>query len=120
MAVLDPDIEVGHRVWQATGPRGAGRLLDPVTRYVYSVAPMNAARGPRTDPIDIDAIARTISDVLLDTAEPEVYSKLDTVLIRGISYEIQGQPEAMDFGSQMPFSEYDDMFGALVHARRVE
>lgn len=118
-APFEPTIPILHKIWVASGPRGAGEFADPITRYVYSIAPMHW-RAPHDDPVDVEAVARTMADILLDTPEPDVYKKLDSVLIHGISFEIQGQPAAMDWNKDMPMPDYDNMFGAMVHARRVQ
>lgn len=117
---FDPTIPVLHKIWVPSGPRGAGDFAEPIPRWAYSVAPMQTWRAPRTDPIDVEALARTIADILIDVPDPEVYKKLDSVLIHGISYEIQGQPESMDWDKDMPIPDYSHMFGAIIHARRVQ
>lgn len=124
MSVLDAEIPIYHQVFipplGGVGRNNPGSLSDPILRFVYSVAPMASWGSVRADPIDVDAVARTVQDILIDVPDPSLYKKLDTVVIQGVSYEIQGQPDQNDWGANMPFADYDDMFGAVVHARRVQ
>lgn len=127
--VLDPEIAVEHLVWVpevdgtgavVTGRHGLvqGQLQPPVTRMVFAIYPMHW-RNPHTDPITTDEMARTLSDVLIDVPDSTIYKKLDHVVISGNDFEVQGQPWDSDWGQDMPFSDYDDCFGGVVHARRV-
>ena len=126
MSVMDAQVPVQHRVFVAnTGPQtrhgmsDEGELSDPITRYVYQVYPARWQR-PIPDPINTEDYDRTVSNMLMDTPEPEVYKKRDQVLVNGIAFEVQGQPEveAWDNGAQL-MSEYDDMFGGQILIRRV-
>lgn len=126
MPVVDAQVVVEHRVFVpnsgSTGRHGTsdeGTLSDPITRYAYQVYPARWQR-PVPDPIDIENYDKTITNMILDTPEPEVYKKRDQVLVNGIAYLVQGSPEqeAWNNGNQL-MSEYDDMFGGQVLIRRV-
>jgi hypothetical protein len=128
MAVLEAQVPVMHRVFvQNTGNTGRhgsaaeGTLSDPIARYALDVYPAHWARGVTLDPVDIDTAARTVIDMLMDVPDPSVYKKRDEVLINGIAFVVQGLPEITGDWAEgmMPLPEYDDMFGGVVHIRRV-
>lgn len=125
MAVLDAEVPIQHRVFvqNTTGARhgqkSEGTHAPAVTRYAYQVYPMHW-RNPHTDPIQVEDVARTVTDLLIDVPDPSVYKKRDMVLINGIAFDVQGLPDEAEWGGgTMLFKEYDDMFGGTVHVRRV-
>lgn len=128
MAILDATVPVQHRVFipnvASTGRHGSaaeGELSDPVQRFAYQVYPAHQGGTVTFDPVNIETAARVITDLFMDVDDPSVYKKHDEVQINGIAYVVQGLPVADNQwgdGTQL-FSEYDDMFGGLVHIRRV-
>lgn len=126
MAVLDAEVPVAHRVYVentgGTGRHGSseeGTLSDPVTRYVYQIYPARWQR-PVPDPINIEDLDRSITDLIMDVPDSSVYKQHDTVLIKGISFVVQGLPEFEGWGDGLQImSSYDDMFGGTVLIRRV-
>lgn len=128
MAVWKPQVPVTHRVFvqntASTGRHGSsteGTFAEPPTqRYAYQVYPARWQR-PVPDPINIEDAQRTVTNMLMDVPDPSVYKKRDSVIINGISFEVQGLPEMGDNwgnGTQM-LPEYDSMFGGQVLIRRV-
>lgn len=126
MAVLDAEVPVAHRVYventASTGRHGSseeGTLSAPVTRYVYQIYPARWQR-PVPDPINIEDLDRSITDLIMDVPDSSVYKQHDTVLIKGISFVVQGLPEFEGWGDGLQImSSYDDMFGGTVLIRRV-
>ena len=106
----------------STGRHGSsqeGTLSDPIDRFAYQVYP---ARWQRAipDPIDLENLDKTITDLLMDVPDPTVYKARDTVQINGVSFVVQGLPDFMGWGTGLQImSEYDDMFGGQVLIRRV-
>lgn len=126
MAVLEAQVPVEHRVFTenpaTTGRHGSsqeGTLAEPVTRYAYQIYPANWTT-PRPDPINMENMDNSITNLLMDVPDPSVYHQRDTVLIHGKSFIVQGIPEFDDWGNGMQImGEYDDMFGGTVLIRRV-
>lgn len=128
MAVVEALVPVQHRVFvqnvASTGRHGSaaeGELSAPIQRFALDVYPAHWNRGVTLDPIDIDTAARTVTDMLMDVPDPSVYKKRDEVSINGIAFVVQGLPEITGDWAEgmMPFPQYDDMFGGVVHIRRV-
>lgn len=126
MAVLEAEIPVEHRVFVensgSTGRHGSsqeGTLSAPITRYAYQVYPARWQR-PVPDPINLEELDRTITDLLMDVPDPSVYKQRDTVLINGTSFVVQGLPDFQGWGDGLQImGEYDDIFGGSVLIKRV-
>jgi hypothetical protein len=124
--VLQAEIAIQHLVYVphtgSTGRHGSsqeGTHAAPVTRYAYQIYPARWQR-PVPDPINLEDIARTVTDLIMDVPDPSVYKKLDDVLIQGISFQVQGLPDYTGWGDGLQImSEYDDMFGGIVLVKRV-
>lgn len=125
MAVLEAQVPVGHCVFTPNtvpgrhGSAQEGTLADPVTRYVYQVYPARWQR-PVPDPINMEDLDRSVTDLIMDVPDSSVYKQHDTVLIKGVSFVVQGLPEFEGWGDGLQImSEYDDMFGGMVLIKRV-
>jgi hypothetical protein len=126
MAVVDAEVPVLHRVWVPNsgpvtrhGQASEGTYADPIERFVYQVYPARWQR-PVPDPINIEDLARTETNLLMDVPDSSVYKNQDRVLINGVAFVVQGKPEFEDWGDGMQImSSYDDMFGGQVLIRRV-
>lgn len=126
MAVWDAQVVVMHRVFTpntAPGRHGSaqeGTLAAPVERKVYQVYAARWQR-PVPDPIDIEDLTQTVTNLVMDCPDPSIYKKQDQVLINGTAFLVQGLPDLdanWGNGTQM-LPEYDDMFGGQVLIRRV-
>jgi hypothetical protein len=126
VAVLEAEIPVSHRVFventSSTGRHGSaqeGTLSDPITRYAYQVYPARWQR-PIPDPINLEDLDKTVTDLLMDVPDPSVYKQRDTVLINGVSFVVQGLPDFQGWGDGLQLmGEYDDMFGGSILIKRV-
>jgi hypothetical protein len=126
MSVLEAEVVVQHRVFientASTGRHGSsqeGTLSDPIERKVFQIFPARWQR-PVPDPINLEDLDRSITDLLMDVPDPSVYKQRDTVLINGVSFVVQGLPDFQGWGDGLQImSEYDDMFGGSVLIRRV-
>jgi hypothetical protein len=127
MPVLDAEVPVEHRVWvQNSGPQqhhgqaSEGTYSEPITRYAYQVYPARWQR-PTPDPINIEDLARTDINLLMDVPDATVYKNQDQVLINGTAFVVQGNPGFEDWGDGMQLmSVYDDLLGGgQVLIRRV-
>jgi hypothetical protein len=126
MAVLEAEVPVQHRVWvQNSGPQprhgqaAEGIYSDPIDRFIYQVYPARWQR-PIPDPINIEDLGRTDTNLLMDAPDATVYKNQDQVLINGIAFVVQGNPGFEDWGDGLQImSSYDDMFGGTVLIRRV-
>lgn len=126
MAVLEAQVPVEHRVFNentvSTGRHGSsqeGTLSAPVTRYVYQVYPARWQR-PVPDPINLEDVDRSVTDLIMDVPDSSVYKQRDTVLVNGVSFVVQGLPKFEGWGDGLQImSEYDDMFGGMVLIKRV-
>lgn len=126
MAVLDAEVPVMHRVWvqnSAPQPRhgqtAEGELSEPVERFVYQIYPARWQR-PVPDPINIEDLSRTETNLIMDVPDSSVYKNQDQVLVNGIAFVVQGLPAFEDWGDgRQIMNTYDDMFGGQVLIRRV-
>lgn len=101
------------------GQAAEGTLADPVQRFVYQIYPARWQR-PVPDPINIEDLARTETNLLMDVPDSSVYKNQDQVLVKGKAFVVQANPEFESWGDGMQImSEYDDMFGGTVLIRRV-
>lgn len=125
MSVLEAQVPVQHRVFiqnvASTGRHGSsqeGELSDPIDRFAYQVYPARWQR-PVPDPINLEDLSRAVVDLVMDVPDPSVYKQRDTVLLNGVSFEVQGLPDFMGWDALQIFPEYDDMFGGSVLIKRV-
>jgi hypothetical protein len=106
----------------STGRHGSaqeGTLSDPIERFAYQVYPARWQR-PVPDPINLEDLDKTVTDLLMDVPDPSVYKQRDTVLINGVSFVVQGLPDFQGWGDGLQImSEYDDMFGGSILIKRV-
>lgn len=125
-SVLPATIEVQHQSWTTDGStnnRGnpTGALSDPVTRYVVGFYRLKWA-DPHPDPISVDFLSRTIADLVMLTHEPNVYKKLDRVLLNDgdewLAYEVLNQP--ISWSNGFSWKRYSSLLAGEVHVRRVE
>lgn len=125
MAVLDAEVPVMHRVFiegTGTGRHGSateGTLSDPIPRFAFQIYPARWQR-PVPDPINIEDVDHTVTELLMDVPDASVYKQRDTVTVNGTSFVVQGLPDFQGWGDGMQImSEYDDMFGGSVLIKRV-
>jgi hypothetical protein len=125
-SVLPATIEVQHQVYEYTGTTDArgnkvGALADPVTRLVISFYRLGW-ESPRHDPISLDYEARTITDLLMLVPDPNIYKKLDRVLIPSgsdwVAYEVQNI--TISWSEGFTWRRYAPLLGGEVHIRRVQ
>lgn len=125
-SVLPATIEIQHQVYTADGGtdnRGnpTGALASSVTRYVVGFYRLHWA-DPHPDPISVDFLSRTIADLVMLTYEPNVYKKLDRVLLfdgtEWLAYEVQNQP--ISWSSGFSWQRYSSLLAGEVRVRRVE
>jgi hypothetical protein len=127
VSLWDAQVVVWHRVFvknpASTGRHGSaeeGTLSDPIERKVYQVYPARWQR-PTPDPINIEDLTNTITNLVMDCPDPSIFKTRDQVLINGVAFLVQGLP-AVDAnwgnGTQM-LPEYDSLFGGQVLIRRV-
>ena len=117
---------MAHRVFientASTGRHGSsqeGELSAPIPRFAYQIYPARWERAV-PDPIDMENLDKTITNLLMDVPDPSVYKQRDTVTIAGVSFVVQGLPDFQGWGDGMQImSEYDDLFGGTVLIRRV-
>lgn len=125
-SVLPATIQIQHQVYTVDGGTDArgnptGTLADPVNRNVIGFYRLDWA-GPHPDPISVDYLARTITELLMLTHEPGVYKKLDRVLLndgtKNLAYEVQNRP--IPWSAGFTWSNYSSMLAGEVHIRRVQ
>lgn len=122
MPILPATIPIQHQVFTPGGVDAhnnpTGRLSDPVTRYIIGIQQLHDGR---VDPISVEFVERTITDLILEVPNPRLYKKLDRVLVNNgnewLAYEVQGQPVSWSNG--LPWQRYAGLFGGTVHVRRV-
>ena len=124
LSVFPTSIEVRHRSYVTDGGVDAdgnetGALADPVTRMIIGIQQLHDGR---VDPISIEYVDRTITDLILQVPDPRPYKKGDTVLVFNgvdwLSYEVQNRPVSWSNG--LPWQRYSGLFGGTVHVRRVD
>jgi hypothetical protein len=129
VSVLPANIAIQHQVWvwEVDGQGNPvldgdgnpqGSLAAPVTRYIIGIQQLHDGR---VDPISIEYVERTITDLILEVPDPTLYKKLDRVLVdttgEQAAYEVQGRPVNWRIG--LPWQHYANLFGGTVHVRRV-
>jgi hypothetical protein len=129
LTVLPAKIPIQHQVWvwqvdsqgkQVLDADGnpVGSLAAPVTRYIIGIQQLHDGR---VDPISVEYVERTITDLILEVPDPTLYKKLDRVLVNTtgetVAYEVQGRPVNWQIG--LPWQHYSKLFGGTVHVRRV-
>jgi hypothetical protein len=121
--VYPADIQVQHLVYVPDGgtdSRGnpTGVLDAPVIRQVIGFY----RPGPQPDPISLDYMARTITQLVMLVYEPTLYNKLDQVWAydgaEWLAYQVQNQP--ISWATGYPWRRYAALFGGEVYIRRVE
>lgn len=124
---MDAQIPVEHRVFVPNDPNvplrhgqaAEGELAEPVTRYAFQIYPANW-QSLRPDPINVETLDRTIIDLIMDVPDSSVYKDRDTVMVKGKSFVVQGNPEFDDWGDGLQMMpEYDEFFGGTVLIKRV-
>lgn len=127
MAYVDAEIPVLHKEFVSNsgtnlrhGEAAEGTYAEPgVTRYAYQIYPANW-QSLRPDPIRLDDLDLSITDLIMDVPDPSVYKNRDQVTIKAKTFIVQGRPEFDDWGNGMQLmGEYDEMFGGTVLIRRV-
>lgn len=125
-SILPATIQIQHQVWTTDGGTNArgnptGALADPVNRMVVGFYRMHWA-DPHPDPVSVDFLARTISDLVMLTHEPTVYKKLDRVLLNSgagnLAFEVQNVPISWSPG--FTWQRYAPLLAGEVHVRRVQ
>lgn len=121
-AVFPTSIEVQHLAWvpdAGTDDRGnpTGAFAAPVTRQVIGFY-----RPGSTDPISLEFVARTISELTMLCFDPTDYNKLDQVQAfdgaQTLTFLVQQQP--ISWATGYPWRRYAPLFGGEVIIRRVE
>jgi hypothetical protein len=124
MPVFPASIEIQHQSYVVDGGTDAdgnptGALAAPVTRFIIGIQQLGDGR---VDPISIEYVERTITDLLLEVPDPTPYKKLDRVLVNNgnesLSYEVQNRFTSWSNG--LPWQRYASLFGGTVHVRRVD
>lgn len=126
MSYVDAQIPVAHQSFVRNtstpvrhGEAQEGTYADAVTRYVYQVYPANW-QSLRPDPINIETLDRTITDLIMDVPDPTVYKDRDKVTIKDKDFIVQGDLTFDDWGNGLQImSEYDELFGATILIKRV-
>jgi hypothetical protein len=123
MATVFPTaIQVQHLVYTPDGGTDArnnptGALAPAVIRQVIGFY-----RPGSTDPITVEYMARTVSELIMFCFDPTDYNKLDQVLVfdgaQTLAYEVQSQP--ISWATGYPWRRYAGLLGGEVHIRRVE
>lgn len=122
LAVFPTSIQIEHLVWMPDAGidnRGnpTGALADPVMRQIIGFY-----RPGSSDPISLDFVARTISELIMLCFNPTDYNKLDIVLAsdgaQTLAFEVQNQP--ISWATGYPWRRYAGLFGGEVIIRRVE
>jgi hypothetical protein len=129
----NPLITIQHRVYVfdgGTDDRGnpTGALAAPVDELVVTFFRMDWA-APAHDPISLDYLSRTITDVMMLVPDSSIYKKLDQVLLPvqlvanpadtdWLAYEVQNVPISWKAGFPLPRSGYG--LADEVHVRRVQ
>jgi hypothetical protein len=125
MTIFPEKIPVTHRSFVFDGGVDAhgnptGALGPPVRRYAINVYQVDW-QHPHPDPISIDYLSRTISEIILMCADPYNYKKLDRVTIfngeEDLAYEVFNL--SISWGPGYFFPRYSALFGGEVHGRRV-
>lgn len=95
-----------------------GSLADPVTRMIIGIQQLGDGR---VDPISVEYVERTITDLILEVPDPTLYKKLDRVLVNNsiewLAFEVQNRFTSWSNG--LPWQRYSKLFGGTVHVRRV-
>jgi hypothetical protein len=121
--VFPTALQVLHLVYTPDGDtdsRGnpTGALGLPIPRKVIGFY----RPGAPNDPISMDYMARTISEIVMFVYDPTDYNKLDEVQVNDgaqtLVYRVQGQP--MSWATGYPWRAYAGLLGGEVHLKRVE
>jgi hypothetical protein len=120
MTLLDADKDIGHQVCISTGTDSHGNETfgypnPPIPRKAIAIYPESWAR-PRPDPVDVETLARTMTNLLIDVPDATIFKKNDRILIFGKSFRVQNDPR--NWGSDAPFGLDASMFGGTVHVER--
>jgi hypothetical protein len=123
MPIFPASIEILHQIFTVTGTDShgnpVGSLSEPITRLIIGIQQLGDGR---VDPISIEYVERTITDLILEVPDPTLYKKLDSVSVYNgvewLAYEVQGKPVSWSRG--LPWQRYSSIFGGTVHVRLVE
>lgn len=121
MSLFEAKIPFLHKVWVDDGTRDShgnktGHFADPVQKYAVQIYPANSTIS-RSDMVNPNVVARTETDIMLDVDSPEDFNKLDEIVLAGLTFKVQGDPE---FGSwdMLPISGYSDLVPGSIHVKR--
>lgn len=102
-----------HHVWETAGTDGhnnpVGVLGEAVDRVAIAWYQINS-----TEPISPDYVARTVTDIAILVEDPTLFNAKDAVVLDGVTFEVIGVPADWSKGP------WADIFGAEIHARRVD
>jgi hypothetical protein len=124
MPIFPTSVEIQHLQWVKDGSTDAdgnptGAFSDPVVRLIIGIQQLGDGR---VDPISVEYVERTITDLLLQVPDTTPYKKLDRVLVNNgvewLAYEVQNRPVSWSNG--LPWQRYSQIFGGTVHVRRVD
>lgn len=71
-----------------------------------------------SEPISVDYVARTITEMTILVADPNLFSAKDMVMVNGLAYEIAGVPA--DWSGGMPWRQFAGFAGGEIRVRRVD
>lgn len=123
MPVFPATIPIQHYVYTGSTDDAHGNetptYADPVTRMIIGIQQLGDGR---VDPISVEYVERTITDLIIQVPDPTLYKKLDNIgvnnTVEWLLYEVQGKPVSWSNG--LPWQRYSSLFGGTLHVRRVE
>jgi len=121
MTIFDANLDIDHQAVVATGIDTHGNETfgypnPPVARKAIAIYPISWTR-PRRDPVEVETVARTETQLLVDVPDATIYKKNDRVFIFGESFKVENRPR--NWGDDAPFGLDASMFGGTVHVLRV-
>lgn len=123
MAMLPSLTPIQHLEWIPDGHKDShgnptGAFSEPIDRKCICWFPLSR-RTWQIDPVDPNVMARIDSDLHVLVEDPNIYKKLDRVIVNGLMYQVEGLPT--DWGSGLPFQNaaYGMLIFGELHVRRV-
>lgn len=121
MSIFDANLDIGH---QQSLPTGTDTHNNPTYGYPNPAIPRKAIAiyleswgRPKPDPVDVETLARTQTNLLVDVPDATIFKKNDRILIFGKSFRVQNDPR--NWGDDAPFNIDPSMFGGTIHCERV-
>ncbi len=115
MTLFPATIPFQHQVFETLGTADShgndvGVLGEPIDRLAIGWYQTGS-----TEPISVDYISRTVSDINVMVEDPTLFNTRDMLLISGQAFEVIGVPADWAHG---PWGS--GLFGGEVHCRRVD